>query len=179
MTLAHSRDSYRPFTLVVRPSNSSVAPGAAVVSVMAGMGSDWALGRQRRLTGMLLGWTRGLIVIHDSRCSSTWAWSSSWERWTGWHGVGSKWEGSANQIILTYLVGCSWWWCMNVCSTCISSGQINPRRLNAEVYWFWICFGKHHLFSLTWAFLITKKNIVELKETFIMTMLAKTTLAND
>lgn len=106
----HCRDSYRPFALVIRPSNSSVAPGAAVVSVMAGMGSDWALGRQKRLTGMLPGWTRGADCDPwVSRCSSTWAGSSSWERWAGWHWVGSKWEGWSNQLILTYLVGCSWW----------------------------------------------------------------------
>lgn len=61
----HIVDSYRPFTLVISSSNSSVAPRAAVVSVMAGMGSDWALGRQERLTGMLPDWTRGLIVIHE------------------------------------------------------------------------------------------------------------------
>ena len=44
MFWAHCRDSYQPFALVIRPSNSSVAPGAAVVSVMAGMGSSLALG---------------------------------------------------------------------------------------------------------------------------------------
>lgn len=65
LSCAHCRDSYRPFALVIRPSNSSAAPGAAVVSVMAGMGSDWAQRRQRRLTGMLLGWKKGLIVIHE------------------------------------------------------------------------------------------------------------------
>lgn len=62
----HCRASYRPFTLVIRSSNFSAAPGAAVVSAIAGMGWDWAPGRQKRLTGMLLGWTKGLIVIHES-----------------------------------------------------------------------------------------------------------------
>lgn len=57
--------SYLPFAGGIRPSNSSAAPRAAAVSAMAGMGSDWARGRQRRMTGMLQGWTKGLIVIHE------------------------------------------------------------------------------------------------------------------
>lgn len=48
---AHGWDSYWPFTLVIRPSNSSAAPGAAVVSVMAGMGSDRAQGSRGRGDG--------------------------------------------------------------------------------------------------------------------------------
>lgn len=106
LSCTHCRDSYRPFAPVIRPSNSSVAPEAAVATVMAGMGWGRAPGRQRRLTGMFLGWTSGADCDPwVSRSGSTWAGSSSWETWAAWHRVDSKWERWSNQRLLTYLVG--------------------------------------------------------------------------
>lgn len=99
----HCRASYWPFSLVIRPSNSSVEPEAAVASVMAGMGSDSAQGRQRRLTGMLLGWTKGLIVIHEFVSAAAPGLGAA----AGRDGQGdTKWERWTIQLIVTLLMGC-------------------------------------------------------------------------
>lgn len=139
---AHGRDSYRPFTRVIRPSNSSAAPGAAVVSVMAGMGSDWAQGRRGGgMEGRRRKTDRDVAGLNEeadcdpwvSQRRSTWAWSGSWMRWAGWHRVGSKWEGWTVGLLLTFTVGCSRWFVR-----CMSIHMI-----------FFFCQGRFKLFTKT------------------------------
>lgn len=182
----HCRASYWPFSLVIRPSNSSVEPEAAVASVMAGMGSDSAQGRQRRLTGMLPGWTKGLIVIHEFVSAAAPGLGAA----AGRDGQGdTKWERWTIQLILTLLMGC----CsgeyehlhMFFCGDDIpanSHPHFNPRwEIVRSGFAFWITQWIHFP-SLTWPFSITRTNtMVLLKETFawLPPKLAKTTSAND
>lgn len=93
VTLSRTFISYRPFAPVIRPPNYDAAPGAAAVGAAAGMESDWAQGRQRGMTGMRLGWTEGLIVIHESvRAAAPGLGGAAGKQPTGQHRTGWKRE---------------------------------------------------------------------------------------
>lgn len=89
----------------------------------------------------------------SQRCS-TWAWSSSWKRWAGWHRVGSKWERWSIQLVLISLVGCSYMSVYIYFLARFYSNSPNREEIPANSYphfkscceilkSIWICFHDH------------------------------------
>lgn len=120
------RDTYRAFAPVTWPSNYTTAPGAAVVSVTAGMGSDWALGEA---SGHWQGCWRdglsedvGLRSMRESMQQKLSLDKSSWERL--WRWAGPEWEWWPDQLIVICLLGSNW---QNGCNASVSAKTLKPK----------------------------------------------------